>query len=231
MSASITFHTKGLEQRLKKIEQYFLPEAGKKALKEFGFHSRKYLADQMEEKYDSVSAYTKRSPFFRQSGFELTIGINDVARGTPPSRYLAPTDRSGGAQQKEIARTSFGAALAARYGLKPRIAPVPIRSSRAGRQFLTAKGNLRPRRLQSLLTELQDPTTSRYFVMPERKGRLQAGIYRRYRSRGGSLSMAFAMPDQRPKVPTKINFREALLTEARIELPVMIQDKLRRLLR
>lgn len=231
MSASVTLSTKGLEKRLNQIQRHFLPEAGRQALKEFGFHSRKYLADQMEQKYDSLSSYTKRSTYFKQSGLVLTIGINDVARGTPPSRYLAPTDQSGGAQQKEIARTSFGAALAARYGLSPRMVPVPIRSSRAGRQFITAQGNLRPRRLQSLLTELQNPETSRYFVAPERKGHLQPGVYRRYRSRGGSLSMAFALPDQRPKVPTKINFREALLTEARVELPVMIQDKLRRLLR
>ena len=231
MSASITLSTKGLEKHLNQIQRYFLPEAGRQALKEFGFHSRKYLADQIVNKYDSVSPYTKRSPYFKQSGLELTIGINDGGRGTSPNRYLAPTDKSGGAQQKEIARTSFGAALAARYGLSPRVVPVPIRSSRAGRQFITPKGNLRPRRLQSLLTELQDPSLSRYFVAPERKGHLQAGVYRRYRSRGGSLSMVFALPDQRPTVRTKINFREALLTEARVELPVMIQKKLARLLR
>ena len=231
MSDVITFNTKGLERRLTQIQRSLLPLAGKQALKEFGFHSRKYLADQMEQKYDAVSSYSKRSPYFKQSGFELLIGINDGGRGTSPNRYLAPTDRSDGAQQKEIARTSFGAALAARYGLKPRVAPVAIRSSRAGRQFITTKGNLRPRRLKSLLTELQDPTTSRYFVVSEQKGRLQAGVYRRYRPQGGSVSMAFALPDQRPTVPTKIDFREALLTENRVELPVMIQQKLARLLR
>ena len=45
------------------------------------------------------------------------------------------------------------------------------------------------------------------------------------------MSLAFALVDQKPKVDTQIDFHGLLLKEAEQRLPVLIQQKLDRLLR
>ena len=62
MSVSVSFDLKKLERRLTEIEKVFLPEAAEKALKQFGFESRKTLADAMRDKYQTATNYTLRSP-------------------------------------------------------------------------------------------------------------------------------------------------------------------------
>ena len=56
------------------------------------------------------------------------------------------------------------------------------------------------------------------------------GIYKRYRS--GKISMAFelAEPNDLPKQKTQIDFHGLVLKEAEQRLPVLIEQKLRRLL-
>ena len=62
MSLSVSFDLKKLERRLNQIEEVFLKEAAEKALKQFGFESRKTLADAMRDKYQTATNYTLRSP-------------------------------------------------------------------------------------------------------------------------------------------------------------------------
>ena len=77
MSASISFNTKALEKKLTQIEKVFLKEAAEKALKQFGFESRKTLADAMRDKYQTATNYTLRSPHYEVKGSTLRLYIND----------------------------------------------------------------------------------------------------------------------------------------------------------
>ena len=126
--------------RLNGSEKAYPPQAAKAALKSFGFEARDILKNEMKEKYGSVTPFTERSPYFKikDGGYGLVIGINNQANGTAPKRYLAPTDRTDGGGAKEIAPTSFAGALRSRYGLDE--IPVPVKSSRAGKQFIDKRG-------------------------------------------------------------------------------------------
>ena len=137
---AITHNLDSLIKRLNVIEKAYLPQAAKAALKSFGFEARDILKNEMKEKYGSVTPFTERSPYFKikDGGYGLVIGINDKANGTAPNRYLAPTDRTDGGGAKEIAPTSFAGALRSRYGLDE--IPVPVKSSRAGKQFIDKRG-------------------------------------------------------------------------------------------
>ena len=230
---AITHNLDSLIKRLNLIEKSYLPEAANKALKSFGFEARKLIQDEMKSRYKTTSNYTLRSPYFKHSPnkYALMIGINDQGRGTAPNRYLAPTDRAGGIQRKPIAATSFAGALRARYGIDA--VPVPIRSSRAGRLFLDKSGNLRGRKVQNLLKHLESPSSGdheQYFLIkPSDSKRLKAGVYRRYRIKS-NLSMAFSLPDQRPTQQTSIDFHELIKQKAAERLPILIREKLARLL-
>jgi len=207
-----------------------LPEAAKQALKTFGFAARELLQREMARAYVDPTAYTLRSPVFDADDLTLTIGISDRGRGTPPRNYLAPTDKSDGAAKKEVMPTPFAGAIKARYGFDD--LPVPVRSSRAGRQFLNSRGNLKPRKVQSLLDNLQNPGRGPedYFVIkPRTSHRLPPGIYRRYRRKSAGISPAFVFKDQ-PTQATVLNFQEVLETAARSKLPAMIERKLKKIL-
>ena len=231
--ASITHNIDDIIKQLNLIEKSYIPEAANKALKSFGFEARKLMQDEMKHQYKTVSNYTLRSPYFKHSPnkYQLMLGISDQGRGTAPNRYLGPTDRSQGIQRKPIAATSFAGALRAKYGFDA--VPVPIRSSRTGRLFLDKSGNLRGRKVQSLLKHLENPSSGdheKYFLIkPSDQNRLKAGIYRKYRVKS-QISMAFSLPDQRPTQQTTIDFHKLIKEKAAERLPILIREKLARLL-
>ena len=160
----------------------------------------------------------------------LTVGISDRARsGLSPSQYLAPTDQSGGRFRKPAAPTSLDGAMLKRYGLDD--LAVPVASSRAGSQFLNAKGGLRSRKVQYLLDQLANPGSGReqYFVIkPGNSSTLKPGIFRRYRLKG-TLSQAFVFAKQQ-STPS-IDYHGVIRKAAEERLPGLIQTKLSRLLR
>ena len=84
MSVSVSFDLKKLERRLNKIEKVFLPDAAEKALKQFGFESRKTLADAMRDKYQTATNYTLSSPRYKVEGHTLTISSLSFSGWIPP---------------------------------------------------------------------------------------------------------------------------------------------------
>ena len=231
--ASITHNIDDIIKQLNIIEKSVVPQAAKAALKSFGFDAREILQNEMREKYGSVTPFTERSPYFKikDGGYGLVIGINDKANGVAPNRYLAPTDRTDGGGAKEIAPTSFAGALLKRYGLDE--IPVPVKSSRAGRQFIDKRGNVKPRKVKRLLDYLESPDNAaleRYFLVPEKKGRLTPGIYRRYKVKN-QLSMAFVLPPTTPKQQPVLDFHGVIREAAAKQLPELIAKKLRKLMR
>ena len=230
MGASITFNVDKLIRKLDIIQRSHLPKASEQALKSLGFDLREVLQKEMEQEYESPSAYTLRSPFFRQEGMTLTVGVSDKARsGLSPAQYLAPTDKSGGRFRKPAAPTSLDGAMLARFGIKD--LAVPIESSRAGSQFLNAKGGLRSRKVQYLLDQLANPGSGReqYFVIkPGDSSTLKPGIFRRYRLKG-TISAAFTFAKQQ-STPS-IDYHSVIRKEAEARLPRLIETKLSRLLR
>jgi len=229
MGASITFNVDKLIKKLDIIERSHLPKASEQALKSLGFDLREVLQKEMEQEYESQSAYTLRSPYFKQDGMTLTIGISDKARsGLSPAQYLAPTDKSGGRFRKPTAPTSLDGAMLKRYGLDD--LAVPVASSRAGSQFLNAKGGLRSRKVQYLLDQLSAPGTGReqYFVVKPGSGsHLTSGIYRRYKLKS-DISMAFKFARQQQTA--KIDYHGVIRKAAEERLPGLIQSKLAKLL-
>ena len=230
MSASITFNVDKLIRKLDIIQKSHLPKASEQALKSLGFDLREVLQDEMRREYESPSAYTLRSPYFKQDGMTLTVGISDKARsGLSPAQYLAPTDKTGGRLRKPAAPTSLDGAMLKRYGLDD--LAVPVASSRAGSQFLNSKGALRSRKVEYLLAQLSAPGQGReqYFVVrPGDSSTLKPGICRRYRLKGTiSQAFIFAKQQQTPK----IDFHGVIRKAAAERLPGLIQTKLSRLLR
>ena len=231
MGASVTFNVDKLIKKLDIIQKAHLPKAAEQALKSFGFDARELLQKEMQDKYGAVTPFTLRSPYFKQNGLELLIGISDKANGVAPNRYLAPTDRSQGAGRKPVQPTSFAGAIRARYGIDQ--IPVPVRSSRAGAQFIDKRGNVKPRKVQRLLDQLENPGQGRedyFLIKPGQSSHLSGGIYRRYRLKSANLSNVFTFKSQVSQQPT-LDFEGLLLEAARKELPVLIQKKLDRLLR
>lgn len=230
MGASISFNVENLIKEIDIIQKSHLPKAAEQALKSFGFDVRELLQKEMEQEYESPSAYTLRSPYFKQDGLTLTVGISDKARsGLSAAQYLAPTDKTSGRFRKPAAPTSLDGAMLARYGIKD--IAVPIESSRAGSQFLNSKGALRSRKVQYLLSQLENPGSGReqYFVIkPGDSSTLKPGIFRRYRLKG-TLSQAFVFAKQK-QTPT-IDFHGVIRKAAEERLPGLIQSKLSRLLR
>ena len=231
MSASIEFNVDKLIKKLDLIEKAYLPQAAEQALKSFGFESRKTLADEMRNRYGTATNYTLKSPRFVHKGIDLTIFINDAqSQNQSAAEYLFPTDSSDGRRQKPIKPTTLAGFLQGKYGTN-RI-PVPVPGSRAGRQFINKQGNLKGKKVQSLISQLTSPSASyreQYFVLTERHGGLGPGIWRKYRAKN-AVSLAFALVDRKPQVDTQIDFHGLLLKEAEQRLPVLIQQKLRRLL-
>ena len=229
MGASITINVDSLIRKLDIIQKSHLPKASAQALKSFGFDVREVLQREMEEQYESPSAYTLRSPYFKQDGLTLTVGVSDRSRsGLSPAQYLAPTDKTGGRLRRPAAPTSLDGAMLARYGIRD--IAVPVGSSRAGSQFLNAKGGLRSRKVQYLLDQLANPGSGResYFVVKPGSGsRLTAGVYRRYRLKG-EISAAFVFARQQQTA--KIDYHGVIRKEAEARLPRLIQSKLSRLL-
>ena len=104
--------------------------------------------------------------------------------------------------------------------------------SRAGRLFVASNGNLKGKKVQSLISQLTSPSASyreQYFVLVERHGGLGPGIWRRYRTKD-AVSLAFALLDQKPTQDTSIDIHALLLKQAEQRLPVLIEQKLRRLM-
>ena len=229
MGASITFNVDKLIRKLDIIQRSHLPKASEQALKSLGFDLREVLQDEMRREYESPSAFTLRSPFFRQEGMTLTVGVSDKSRsGLSPAQYLAPTDQSGGRFRKAAAPTSLDGAMLARFGIKD--IAVPVESSRAGAQFLNAKGGLRSRKVQYLLDQLSAPGTGReqYFVVKPGSGsRLTPGVFRRYRVKG-EISAAFVFAKQQQT--TSIDYHATIRKAAEERLPKLIQSKLAKLL-
>ena len=232
MSLSVLFDLKKLERRLNQIEKVFLSEAAEKALKQFGFESRKTLADAMRDKYQTATNYTLRSPRYEVKGSTLRLYINDdQSQNQSAAKYLFPTDRSDGRRQKPIKPTTLAGFLQGKYGTNK--IPVPVPGSRAGRLFVASNGNLKGKKVQSLISQLTSPSASyreQYFVLTERHGGLGAGIWRRSRIKS-QVSLAFALVDQKPTQDTSIDIHALLIKEAEQRLPVLIEQKLRRLLR
>ena len=186
----------------------------------------------MRERYQHTTNYTLRSPRFVHKGLNLTMFIEDDERqNQSAAEYLFPTDRTGGIQRKEIKPTTLSGFIRARNGTNKIAAPVP--GSRAGRQFIAKNGNLKGKKVQTLIGQLSSPSASyreQYFVLTERHGGLGPGIWRRYRAKN-AVSLAFALLDQKPTQQTTIDIHGLLIKEAEKRLPVLIEQKLRRLLR
>ena len=231
MGKSVSFDLKGLEKKLNQIEKVFLKEAAEQALKSFGFESRSILAEEMKRRYTNPTQYTLRSPRFVHRGSELRIFIDDdSSQNQSAARYLRPTDSSDGIKQKEQMPTSLSAVLQ-QFGTRKVAAPVP--GSRAGSEFLRSDGRLRPLKVRSLISQLTAPSgdyREKYILITERRGNgLGPGIWR-YRAKD-SVSLAFALLNQKPRQETNFDFRGVLLESARERLPVLVTEKLRRLLR
>ena len=104
---------------------------------------------------------------------------------------------------------------------------------RAGRLFVASNGNLKGKKVQSLISQLSSPSATyreQYFVLVERHGGLGPGIWRKYRAKN-AVSLAFALLDQKPTQDTSIDIHALPLKEAEQRLPVLVEQKLRRLLR
>ena len=229
MGKSVTFNVDGLIRKLDIIQRSHLRKASEQALKSFGFDVRELLQDEMRKEYESPSAYTLRSPYFKQDGLTLTVGISDRSRsGLSPAQYLAPTDKTGGRLRKPAAPTSLDGAMLKRYGLDD--LAVPVASSRAGSQFLNSKGALRSRKVEYLLAQLSAPGQGReqYFVVKPGSGsHLTAGVYRRYRIKS-EISAAFVFAKQQQTA--KLDYHGVIIKAAEERLPGLIQSKLAKLL-
>ena len=115
-----------------------------------------------------------------------------------------------------------------RYGIRD--IAVRVIFSRAKSQFLNAKGGLRSRKVQYLLSQLENPCSGleNYFVVkPGSSNRLTPGVYRRYKLKG-DISMAFKFAKQQ-STPS-IDFHGVIRKEAETGLPRLIQSKLAKLL-
>ena len=231
MSVSVSFDLKKLERRLTEIEKVFLTQAAEQALKQFGFDSRKTLADAMKDKYQTATNYTLRSPRYKVEGQTLTVSIlDDPKQNQSAAKYLEPTDRSRGVTRKEVQPTTL-AGVMRRFGTNK--LPVPQPNTRAGRQFIAKNGNLKGKKVQSLIAQLTSPNPTgaeRYFVITDKRGGLGPGIWRRYRVKN-AVSLAFALVDRKPQVDTQIDFHGLLLESAKERLPALMEQKLRHLLR
>ena len=109
---------------------------------------------------------------------------------------------------------------------------MPVRSSRAGAQFIDQRGNLKSRKVQRLLDQPQNPEQGREdycLIKPGQRSHLSGSVYRRYRVKSSNISAVFALKDQVTQKPT-INFEKTVMDAARKELPAIIQRKLRRLM-
>ena len=231
MGASITFDLKGLEKKLDLIQKVYLKQASEQALKSFGFESRNILADAMRAEYKTATNYTLRSPRFEQRGTELRIFIeDDQSQNQSAAEYLFPTDSKGGVKQKEVLPTTLSGVLR-KFGSNKIAAPVP--GSRAGRQFIDKRGNLKGKKVQSLISQLLSPSASyreQYILLTQPHGGLGPGIWRTYRAKN-AVSLAFALLDQKPTQQTTIDVHGVLIKAAEEQIPGLIQQKLRRLLR
>ena len=102
MGASITFNVDSLIRKLDIIQKSHLPKASEQALKSLGFELREILQDEMRREYESPSAYTLGSLFFKQDGMTLTVGVSDNSRsGLSPSQYLAPRQMVAGSVNQQ----------------------------------------------------------------------------------------------------------------------------------
>ena len=228
---AITHNIDEVIKSLNLVEKAYLPQAASQALKSFGFESRNILADAMRAEYKTATPYTLRSPRFEQKGSTLRIFINDdQSQNQSAAEYLFPTDRSDGRRRKPIKPTTLAGFLQGKHGTNK--IPVPVPGSRAGRQFVNKNGNLKGKKVQSLISQLASTSASyreQYFVLTERHGGLGPGIWRRYRVKD-AVSLAFALLDQKPTQDTSIDIHALLLKEAEQRLPVLIEQKLRRLM-
>ena len=106
----------------------------------------------MRAEYRTATNYTLRSPRFEQRGTELRIFIeDDQSQNQSAAEYLFPTDAKGGVNQKEVLPTTLSGVLR-KFGSNKIAAPVP--GSRAGRQFIDKRGNLKGKKVQSLISQL-----------------------------------------------------------------------------
>ena len=228
---AITHNIDDIIKQLTLVEKAYLPQAASQALKSFGFESRKILADEMKSRYATATNYTLRSPRYEVKGSTLRLYINDdQSQNQSAAKYLYPTDRSDGRRRKPIKPTTLAGFLQGKYGTNK--IPVPVPGSRAGRLFINKDGNLKGKKVQTLISQLASPSASyreQYFVLVERHGGLGAGIWRRFRTKD-AVSLAFALLDQKPTQSTSIDVHGLLLKEAEQRLPVLIEQKLRRLL-
>ena len=195
---AITHNIDSIIKKLNLIEKAYLPQAAEQALKSFGFESRKTLADAMRDKYQTATNYTLKSPRFEHRGSELRIYINDdQSQNQSAAEYLFPTDRSDGRRQKPIKPTTLAGRLSPG---QVRHQPNPGSGARvqAGRQFINKAGNLKGKKVQTLISQLSSPSASyreQYFVLVERHGGLGPGIWRKYRAKN-AVSLAFALLDR-----------------------------------
>ena len=128
-------------------------------MKTYGFESRKILQDEMKRKYQHATNYTLRSPRYKVEGSTLRLYINDdQTQNQSAARYLFPTDRSDGRRQKPIKPTTLAGFLQGKYGTNK--IPVPVPGSRAGRQFINKDGNLKGKKVQSLISQLTSPSAN-----------------------------------------------------------------------
>ena len=228
----ITHNIDDIVKQLTLVEKAYLPQAASQALKSFGFESRKILADEMKSRYATATNYTLRSPRYEVKGSTLRLYINDdQSQNQSAAEYLFPTDRSDGRRRKPIKPTTLAGFIQGKYGTNK--IPVPVPGSRAGRLFVNKDGNLKGKKVQSLISQLTSPSASyreQYFVLTERHGGLGPGIWRKYRVKN-AVSLAFALLDKKPTQDTSIDIHGLLLKEAEQRLPVLIEQKLRRLLR
>ena len=228
---AITHNIDDIIKQLTLVEKAYLPQAASQALKSFGFESRKILADEMKSRYATATNYTLRSPRYEVKGSTLRLYINDdQSQNQSAAEYLFPTDRSDGRRRKPIKPTTLAGFLQSKYSTNK--IPVPVRGSRAGRLFVNKNGNLKGKKVQTLISQLASPSASyreQYFVLVERHGGLGPGIWK-YRAKN-AVSLAFALLDQKPQVDTSVNIHALLIKEAEQRLPALIEQKLRRLLR
>ena len=233
MSKSIEFDVESLIGKLDLLQKSQIPYAASRALRDYGWYAKKFLAHEMQGTFDRPVPFTTRSPYYKVDGMELRIGINDTAvKGTSPAAYLFPQVVEPASGRKQVKVQRFSGALQ-RRGITYGVA-IPNERSRAAQMLgLNAYGNLRPSAYTRVLgslnaLEMAGPSRGkdRFFVVPPEKpgGSLQPGVYHR---KATSISQLMSLAESPPTVTPKFPFAQLVREEAEDQLPGMLARRLR----
>ena len=172
---------------------------------------------------------THRPSRYKVEGHTLTISIlDDPRQNQSAAQYLQPTDQRW-VTRKEVQPTTL-AGVMRRFGTNK--LPVPQPNTRAGRQFIAKNGNLKGKKVQSLIAQLTSPNPTgaeQYFVITDKTVASAPAS-------GAVMGQERGEPRLRPggpeaQVDTQIDFHGLLLESAKERLPALMEQKLRHLLR